>query len=50
MQKTPVYLGIFLEDSKNGAKDIRGYSKQCLEMVKDKHEDISVQKDLEILD
>ena len=37
MQKTPTYIGIFLEDSKNGAKDIKDYSRKCLEMVKEKH-------------
>ena len=50
MQKTPVYIGIFCEDAKKGAKDLRGYSKECIEKIKEKHEDIAVHKDHEMLD
>lgn len=39
MSKTPLYIGIFCQDPKNNAKELKNYSKECLKVITEKFED-----------
>ena len=45
MQKTPVYLGIFALDPKGSAKNVRCYSKSCIEQVLSRVNSIEINQD-----
>ena len=45
MHKTPTYIGIFAIDPKGSAKQLRAYSRECVEEVVNRVDSIKVQQD-----
>lgn len=45
MQKHPTYVGIFAIDPKGAAKDLRAYSRDCIENVLGQVNSLYVQQD-----